>query len=162
MVTPLMQSMQESTLSARNPRQHTLDIVGSAAGQSRTVVTVPDERRLAALSELLAEPPASQSHEEASVMSRELRAIGAAISGGLDPLGTEFLRLRSSDIRRALGAIYTPPHIVEAMVEWAAAEPGPPPSRIVDPGSGSGRFLMLASRVFPEAQLIAAETDHGR
>jgi adenine-specific DNA-methyltransferase len=74
-------------------------------------------------------------------------------------LGEEFIRLRSAETRRTLGAVYTPPQIVEAMVEWAASVSGPPPARIVDPGSGSGRFLILAAKAFPEAHLVAAEID---
>ena len=45
------------------------------------------------------------------------------------------------------------------MIEWAAAEPGTPPARVVDPGTGSGRFLLAAAQAFPQAQLIGAEID---
>jgi adenine-specific DNA-methyltransferase len=33
------------------------------------------------------------------------------------------------------------------------------PARIVDPGSGSGRFLMEAAALFPKAQLVAIDVD---
>lgn len=81
----------------------------------------------------------------------------AAILAGADPLGEAFCRLRSAAVRREHGATYTPPAIVESMVNWAASEG--PPARIVDPGAGSGRFLFAAARRFPEAALVAVETD---
>jgi hypothetical protein len=40
-----------------------------------------------------------------------------------------------------------------------AADRKTPPERIVDPGSGSGRFLMAAARAFPAAKLVAVEID---
>jgi methylase of polypeptide subunit release factors len=43
------------------------------------------------------------------------------------------------------------------MVDWAAAQKNP--KRIVDPGMGSGRFLVQAAAVFPAATLIGVETD---
>ena len=43
------------------------------------------------------------------------------------------------------------------MLEWAARHNTP--SRVVDPGAGSGRFILAAARKFPEASLVAVETD---
>ena len=80
---------------------------------------------------------------------------------GDDPLGEAFCRLRSGETRRRQGAVYTPRAIVDAMVNWAdqhAAESAPP-VRIVDPGAGSGRFLLAAARKFPKASLVAIEID---
>jgi len=79
------------------------------------------------------------------------------ISSGLDPLGDAFCRLRSAEKRRASGATYTPARIVYAMVHSAALKIRP--GRIVDPGTGSGRFLLEAAKAFPEAELIGIETD---
>lgn len=76
---------------------------------------------------------------------------------GGDPLGDAFLRLRSPKQRRPLGAVYTPPGIVEAMVGWIAGREQP--ARVVDPGAGSGRFVLQAGRVFPDASLVAVELD---
>src|SRR6516162_2293821 len=67
----------------------------------------------------------------------------ARILVGADPLGERFCALRSAQLRRRSGAIYTPRAIVDAMVEWAASA-DPHPARIVDPGAGSGRFLAAA------------------
>ncbi|MBI1208426.1 MAG: N-6 DNA methylase [Azospirillum sp.] len=91
---------------------------------------------------------------DAAVLGR----LSAAIAGGGDPLGDAFGRLRSPVQRRAAGATYTPAAIVAAMVAWAADQ-APPPARIVDPGAGSGRFVIQAARRFPKAALIAVELD---
>ena len=76
---------------------------------------------------------------------------------GADPLGDALCALRSPVARRRKGATYTPPAIVESMVAWAkrAGEP----TRIVDPGAGSGRFLLAAARAFPRAHLVGVEID---
>ena len=87
-----------------------------------------------------------------------LDALRAGIEAGEDPLGTSFCSIRSPKVRRSAGATYTPGRIVEAMVDWAATE-RPQPSRVVDPGAGSGRFLMAAAERFPDSALIAVETD---
>lgn len=81
----------------------------------------------------------------------------SAIRQGDDPLGDAFVRLRSPKQRRPLGAVYTPQGIVEAMVGWIAAKERP--ARVVDPGAGSGRFLLQAGRVFPDAALVGVELD---
>ncbi|WP_419848195.1 N-6 DNA methylase [Candidatus Poriferisocius sp.] len=81
----------------------------------------------------------------------------SAIRQGGDPLGDAFVRLRSPKQRRPLGAVYTPPGIVEAMVDWIVGRDRP--DRVVDPGAGSGRFVMQAGRVFPDASLVAVELD---
>lgn len=80
----------------------------------------------------------------------------ASIRAGGDPLGEALMRLRPPDRRRSLGATYTPPEIVSAMVAWAAARA---PDRVVDPGTGSARFLMAAGRALPEASLVGVEID---
>ena len=81
----------------------------------------------------------------------------STIQRGGDPLGDAFVGLRPPKQRRPLGAVYTPQGIVEAMVGWVAAKERP--ARVVDPGAGSGRFLLQAGRVFPDASLVAVELD---
>ena len=76
---------------------------------------------------------------------------------GADPLGEAFARVRSAPQRRLLGATYTPPEIVSSMVAWIAANHRP--SRIVDPGTGSARFLLAAGRALPDASLVGVEID---
>jgi len=76
---------------------------------------------------------------------------------GEDPLGDAFCEVRSAKARRQQGAVYTPAPIVRAMVEWA--ESVGDPNCVVDPGAGSGRFLLHSGWRFPKAQLVAVETD---
>lgn len=79
------------------------------------------------------------------------------IRSGGDPLGEAFCRLRDPDVRRPLGATYTPPPIVSSMVAWAAGQGAP--DRVIDPGAGSGRFIVAAGRRFPRAHLVAVDVD---
>lgn len=86
-----------------------------------------------------------------------IRDLQAGIRKGADPLGEVFCRLRAPAVRRPLGATYTPPKIVDYMVTWAAKNSAP--ARIVDPGAGSGRFLLSAAPRFPNARLVGIEID---
>lgn len=86
------------------------------------------------------------------------RHIRKLIAMGEDPLGEIFCHIRSPELRREAGAIYTPKSIIEFMLDLACSI-NPHPSRVVDPGMGSGRFLMQAARRFPAAQLIGIEID---
>src|SRR6185295_8908193 len=85
------------------------------------------------------------------------KRIRLAIERGEDPLGEQFCALRSAGERRLQGATYTPEPIVAAMTLWAQAQPAP--DRIVDPGAGSGRFLVTAGRAIPQARLVGVEID---
>ncbi|CAJ4528996.1 Modification methylase XamI [Burkholderia pseudomallei] len=87
-----------------------------------------------------------------------LNAFRDDILAGNDPLGNAFATIRSAAERRAAGAVYTPAPIVRSMMAWLAAQ-GTPPARIVDPGAGSGRFIMAAGETFSDAQLVAVEMD---
>lgn len=80
-----------------------------------------------------------------------------AIRDGLDPLGDAYTLLLTPQERRPLGQTYTPTPIVESMVSWATDQGSP--ARIVDPGAGSGRYLLAAARAFPEAALVGADID---
>jgi adenine-specific DNA-methyltransferase len=77
------------------------------------------------------------------------------IRHGGDPLGDAYTTLRSPEERRPHGATYTPHSIVDAMVEWAASNGAP--GRVVDPGTGSARFLVAAGRKFRRVPLIGVE-----
>lgn len=79
------------------------------------------------------------------------------IHAGEDPLGELFSALRSPETRRDLGATYTPDPIVRAMLTWARGQEAP--TRVVDPGAGSGRFLLAAAATFPQARLVGVEVD---
>lgn len=86
-----------------------------------------------------------------------LSDVRTLIRSGQDPLGEAFVRIRSAEHRRKSGATYTPAAIIASMIRWAK-DVGMP-GQIVDPGAGSGRFLMAASQVFPKAHLIGIEID---
>jgi N-6 DNA Methylase len=83
--------------------------------------------------------------------------VRSAIAQGHDPLGETFAQIRPASQRRSAGAVYTPQPIVRSMITWLARHAAP--ARIVDPGAGSGRFILAAGHAFPAAQLVAVETD---
>ena len=87
----------------------------------------------------------------------DVAAARVAIRNGDDPLGEVFCALRSPEARRPSGATYTPAPIVVSMIDWAAGEGAP--ARVVDPGAGSGRFIVAAGRRFKAANLVAIELD---
>ena len=122
------------------------------------------ERELAALAAVLAGRGSFPTEAERALAAGapppspgDLEQARLAIVRGDDPLGDAFCRLRSSKTRRAHGAVYTPRPIVDAMVGWAADQAAP--ARVVDPGAGSGRFLLAAAKAFPDAALVAVEID---
>jgi methylase of polypeptide subunit release factors len=128
-------------------------------------MTIETESQLIACSLALLDDQACLTAREA-VLARHAAGKPAAklvnrlrslIRQGHDPLGTAFGTLRTSEMRRGLGATYTPAPIIASMVDWAKNELHP--SRVVDPGSGSGRFLIEAAAAFPTADLIAIEAD---
>jgi adenine-specific DNA-methyltransferase len=86
-----------------------------------------------------------------------VREASDRITAGEDPLGDAFCALRTSVERRPAGATYTPTAIVAAMNSWSVAQG--PTARVVDPGAGSGRFIIAAGRVHPSAALLAVEID---
>lgn len=92
-----------------------------------------------------------------SVDRKLVTEIRTLIRAGHDPLGDLFGELRSPAERRHLGATYTPHSIVDAMLAWASERPTP--ARVVDPGIGSGRFLLKAAKTFPKADLVGIEVD---
>jgi hypothetical protein len=79
------------------------------------------------------------------------------VAGG-DPLGDALCAARSPAERRGLGQTFTPSSIVQSMIGWAAGQAAAP-VRVVDPGTGSGRFLLAAGRRWPRAELVGVETD---
>ena len=94
-----------------------------------------------------------------AIAPRRLDAIRASLQRGEDPLGEAFCAMRSPVARRPMGATYTPREMIDAMVDWARASMPRVPARVVDPGTGSGRFLVAAGRAFPRARLVGVEID---
>ena len=83
--------------------------------------------------------------------------IPGQIRAGADPLGDAFCRVRAATRRRSAGQTFTPAPVVAAMVGWAARTLKP--ARVVDPGTGSARFLAAAGRRWPAAKLVGVEND---
>lgn len=128
--------------------------------------SIQTENDLIAVAAALVWPTAALSRGEKALQKKVSRqAIEPAfldtirddILAGNDPLGNAFSAIRSAIERRAAGAVYTPTPIVRSMMTWLAAQGTP--ARIVDPGAGSGRFILAAGETFPDAQLVAVEMD---
>ncbi len=97
------------------------------------------------------------SSEKSLFHAQVVASVREGILSGADPLGEAFSALRSAAERRALGAVYTPAPIIRSMLNWISAQGAP--SRVVDPGAGSGRFILAAGECFPQAKLIGIEKD---
>ncbi len=146
---------------ARNVPRNVADIQKTEL-RGKAVISSANERELVGIASQLIDQPKGNSRQRSPkgpATAAELNELREAIRAGYDPLGADFIRLRSPDVRRAVGAVYTPQAIVEAMIEWAVKEPGEAPARVVDPGTGSGRFLHAAALAFPHAQLVGADID---
>ena len=109
----------------------------------------PENRLVSDAQKLAVCPSLTDVQHETDVRNR--------IRHGEDPLGEIYTSLVSPEDRRPLGQTYTPMPIVDAMVRWASAHGRP--ARIVDPGSGSGRYALAAARAFPDATVLAADID---
>lgn len=128
--------------------------------------SVRDEATLASLCcTLLPAHPSLSSAEQnlpgvssrATVHAGVTDDIAAAVRRGADPLGECLLKLRTAESRRLLGAVYTPPAIVAPLLTWLKQQGAV--QRFVDPGAGSGRFVLAAGDAFPQGQLLAVESD---
>jgi adenine-specific DNA-methyltransferase len=78
------------------------------------------------------------------------------VLAGADPLGEWFCQLRSAGERRQMGAVYTPPALVDPMIQWVLDQN---PGRVVDAGAGSGRFSVALARKAPQVPVIAVDLD---
>jgi adenine-specific DNA-methyltransferase len=77
---------------------------------------------------------------------------------GHDHLGNVFCLARTAEERRPFGQTFTPPDLVAHMLHWAVGQ-SVSYSRIVDPGAGTGRYVLKALRRFPNACGVAIEQD---
>lgn len=130
------------------------DVVGTEQGLACTALA------------LMGGDPADLGPSESSLLSgcdkfslaqSQIKEFRKAIRSGADPLGDLFTQIRAGKARRKDGAVYTPERIVNSMVRWVRSAANP--RRIVDPGAGSGRFIIAAGRSFPRIPLVAVEKD---
>lgn len=134
-------------------------------GHSQAPRLIKDERELVALCLALLGPRPNLSPPERALAKgvhplAEPALVKRArdyIRKGADPLGGVFLRLRTPAVRRDMGAVYTPDPIIQSMLNWSADQGAP--ERVVDPGAGSGRYLLAAAERFPNAKLVGVELD---
>lgn len=113
---------------------------------------IEDKRALSA-----PEREVAASSRQGGPAGESIATIRLAIQAGHDPLGEAFSAIRCASKRRASGAVYTPHAIVHSMTAWIAAHGAP--ARVIDPGAGSGRFILAAARAFTRAELFAVELD---
>lgn len=97
-----------------------------------------------------------QALESRAGADRSPDRVREEIRGGGDPLGDAFCQARPALQRRAAGTFYTPPALVEPMIDWVLRRN---PVRLVDPGCGSGRFAAAALRRRPDLVVVAVDTD---
>lgn len=135
----------------------------ASAPESERVLNEAEQELLGVAGALIGPTDALSLHESRLVdqglgPSRStLSRVRRRIRDGHDPLGDMFCELYDARDRRPRGATYTPQPIVHAMVE-KARKLGTP-ARVIDPGAGSARFLVSAGRAFPQAELVAVESD---
>lgn len=79
------------------------------------------------------------------------------IASGGDPLGEWYSSLLPPMAQKRLGSVYTPSHIIDYMLDRLPSNLAP--TRVVDVGAGTGRFLLRAAVRFPSACLLASEID---
>lgn len=94
----------------------------------------------------------------ATPVSDELvELVRSAIVDSTDPLGAAYCAIRSPEQRRGAGQTFTPVEAVLGMFAWAAAQGEF--VRIVDPGAGTGRYVLHGLRQNLRATGVASEMD---
>jgi len=105
--------------------------------------------RVLQLSAELAQLPRGERFAALLAMARELPMAGDLAGDVLQQLDTR---------RHATGNFYTPAPLVELVGTLAAdALAGRPVRRVLDPATGTGRFLLDAAQRFAEAELIGVD-----
>ena len=92
---------------------------------------------------------------EVSVSHRPLDHLHTVLSEAClaetdDPLGRLYEATRSTGERRTMGQFYTPMPVARAATDWALSGTHEP-IRVLDPGTGSGTFLVAAHRTLDAA-----------
>lgn len=96
--------------------------------------------------------------QNAITVSEDLvAAVRVAIAAGGDPLGSAYCVVRSPEDRRGSGQTFTPVDAIVGMFTWAEAQGDI--ARIVDPGAGTGRYVLYGLRRNLTATGVASEMD---
>jgi len=82
--------------------------------------------------------------------------ISRESSGDLDVLAQLYEQIVSGRSRRRLGTFFTPPPLVDFMLDRARALIGEP-AVVIDPGAGVGAFSLAARRRWPNAEVVAVD-----
>lgn len=78
--------------------------------------------------------------------------------GGTDVLAAVYEHLVSGRSRRRLGTFFTPPSVVEFMLDRAESHITVP-QVVIDPGAGVGAFSLAAKRRWPNARVLAVDVN---
>ena len=78
--------------------------------------------------------------------------------GGLDVLAQMYEQIVSGRSRRRLGTFFTPPPLVDFMLDRAVAMVDAP-SVVIDPGAGVGAFSLAARARWPGAEVVAVDVN---
>lgn len=92
-------------------------------------------------------PPADVIHDARTLMD-----------GSGDWFATVYEHVVAGPNRRRLGTFFTPPSVVDLMLERASVVL-PTPTTIVDPGAGVGAFSVAAAQRWPEAKVQAVDVN---
>jgi adenine-specific DNA-methyltransferase len=86
--------------------------------------------------------------------------VRAALGAGLDPLSALYEASISRAHRRRLGTVFTPPAVVDHMLDLAGnVLRGHEPSCIADAGAGVGAFTLAAARQWSSACVVAVDVN---
>jgi adenine-specific DNA-methyltransferase len=85
-------------------------------------------------------------------------AILRELEGGADVLALLYEGIVSGRNRRRLGTFFTPPAVVDFMLDRAEALLATP-AVVVDPGAGVGAFSLAARRRWPNADVLAVDVN---
>lgn len=77
---------------------------------------------------------------------------------GGDFFATVYENVVAGPNRRRLGTFFTPPEVVELMIERGAGVM-PDPSTVVDPGAGVGAFSVAAAHMWPTSRVQAVDVN---
>jgi adenine-specific DNA-methyltransferase len=85
-----------------------------------------------------------------------VRSLQSELEGGRDVLAMLYEGVVAGRNRRRLGTFFTPPAVVEFMLDLAE-EVLPAPAAVIDPGAGVGAFSLAAKRRWPDAEVTAVD-----